>query len=123
MLLEMKCPFEDFPPKPPMYLQSTYIKDKLLVSLILYRYGASKDVLENRVCFNPIQDGGQKSPPTNLFPVNSANIGISPQNFLNFSFNSFATLVQNFKATPSASAKLLRLNQGHPLVVPLVKSL
>ena len=64
-------------------------------------------------------------PPTSFSPVTSTNIGISPQNFLTFSFNSFATLVQNFKAIPRASPKLLNLNQDHPSkkVAFLVKSL
>ena len=41
------------------------------------------------------------------------------------SFNLFATLVQNFKAKPSASPKLFNLYQDHPSkkVVFLVKSL
>ena len=37
--------------------------------------------------------GGQKDPPTSFSPVTSTNVGISPQNFLTFSFNPFATLV------------------------------
>ena len=48
---------------------------------------------ENTV-FNPIQDGGQgggvKKAPHQFFPC---NIGFSPQNFLTFSFNPFATQV------------------------------
>ena len=28
--------------------------------------------------FNPIQDGGQKGPPTSFFPVTSTNIGFGP---------------------------------------------
>ena len=44
--------------------------------------------------FNPIQDGGQKAPPpTHFSPVTSTNVGISPKDFLTFSFNPFATLV------------------------------
>ena len=49
--------------------------------------------------FNPIQDGGgaggggAKRPTTSFSPVTSTNIGLSPQNFLTFSFNPFATLV------------------------------
>ena len=31
-----------------------------------------------------------------------------------FNFYPFATLVKNFKLLPSASPKLLNLNQGHP---------
>ena len=63
---------------------------------------------------NPIQDGGdKKAPPTSFPPVTSTNIRISPQNFLTFSFNLFATLIQNFKFVPSTSPKLLNLNQNH----------
>ena len=46
---------------------------------------------------NPIQDGvgrGAKSPlPTSFSPITSTNVGLSPQNVLTFSFNSFATPV------------------------------
>ena len=47
-----------------------------------------------KMCFfNPIQDGvvGQKAPPPpyQFFPC---NVGFSPQNFLTFTFNPFATL-------------------------------
>ena len=43
---------------------------------------------------NPIQDGGrQKVPLTSTSPLTFINIGISPKNFLTFSFNPFATLV------------------------------
>ena len=49
--------------------------------------------------------GGAKSSPTSFFPVTFTNVGISPQNFLTFSFNPFATLVQNFTFVPSASPK------------------
>ena len=45
---------------------------------------------------------------------NSANVKISLQNFLTFSFNPFASFVQNLKVVPSASSKLLNLNQDHP---------
>ena len=40
-------------------------------------------------CFNPIQDGSEaeKGPSTSFSPVTSASVGISPQNFLTFSFN------------------------------------
>ena len=56
---------------------------------------------------------GQKGSPTSFSPVTSTNVGFGPQNFLTFSFNPFATLVQNFKFVPSASPKLLNLNQAH----------
>ena len=58
--------------------------------------------------------GGQKGPPTSFSPVTSRNVGFGPENFQIFSFNFFATLVQNFKFLPSASPKLLKLNQDHP---------
>ena len=66
-----------------------------------------------------------KSPPTSFFPVTSTNVGIRPQIFLTFSFNTFAILLKNFKFAPSASPKLLNFNQDHPSkkVVFLVKSL
>ena len=51
--------------------------------------------------FNLIQDGGAKKVPhTSFSSVTSANVRISPQNFLSFVFNLFATLVQNFKFVP-----------------------
>ena len=62
---------------------------------------------------NTIQDeggAGKKAPRTSFSPVTSTNVGFGPQNFLTFSFNPFATLVQNFKFVPSASPKLLNLN-------------
>ena len=71
------------------------------------------------------REGGKKPPPTSFSSVTSANVRISSQNFLTFSFNLFATLVQNFKFAPSASLKLLNLNQDHPSkkAIFLVKSL
>ena len=41
-----------------------------------------------------------------------------PQNYLTFSFNSFDTLVSNFKAIPSDNPKLLNLDRA-----PLKKKL
>ena len=38
-------------------------------------------------------EGVKKAPPNRFSSVTSANIGISLQNFLTFSFNPFATLV------------------------------
>ena len=80
--------------------------------------------------FNPIQDGGREGgakrpPPTSFSPVTSANVGFGSQNFLTFSFKPFTTLVQNIKFAPSASRKLLNLNQDHPSkkAIFLVKSL
>ena len=59
---------------------------------------------------------GTKSsaPPTSFSPVTSTNVKIRHQNFVTFSFNPFSTLVQNFKAIPNASHKLLTLAQDHP---------
>ena len=37
--------------------------------------------------------GGQKGPSTSFSPVTSTNVGISPKNFLIFSFYPFAALV------------------------------
>ena len=56
----------------------------------------------------------KKAPTTSFSPITSTNVGISHQNFLAFRLNTFVTLVQNFKAIPSASPKLLNLNQDHP---------
>ena len=78
------------------------------------------------ICLNLYQDGeGPKSPPTSFSPVTSTNVGFGPKNFLTFSFNPYATIVQNFKFIPFASPKLLNLNQDHPSkkAIFLVKSL
>ena len=53
-------------------------------------------LIKRNVCAYPFQDGrrtGPKRPPISFSPVASINVGISPQNFLAFSFNPFATLV------------------------------
>ena len=49
--------------------------------------------------------------PTSFSHVTSRNVVISPQNFLNFGFN--LSMIK-FQAAPSASPKLLNLNQDHP---------
>ena len=69
--------------------------------------------------------GRQKGPPTSFSFVSSTNVGFGPQNFLPFSFNPFCTLMQNLKFVPSASPKLLNLNQDHlsKKAIFLVKSL
>ena len=69
--------------------------------------------------------GGEKVPSASFSPLTSTHVGISPKNLLAFSFNPFATLVQNVKFVPTASPKLLNLNQDHPSKkeVFLVKSL
>ena len=69
--------------------------------------------------------GGQKGRATSFSPVTSTNVGIGPWKFLTFRFDPFATIVQNFKFVPSASPKLLNLNQDHlsKKAIFLVKSL
>ena len=59
--------------------------------------------------------GSKKATPTSFSPVTSINVALSPENFPTFSFNPFATLVQNFMVIPSSSTKSLNLNQDHPL--------
>ena len=59
-------------------------------------------------------EGGKKGLSTRFSPVTSSNVRISLQNFLTFSFNPFDRLVWNIKFLPSASPKLLSLNQDHP---------
>ena len=60
---------------------------------------------------NPIQ----QRLPTSSFLVTPSKVGISPQNFLTFTFDPSAKLLQNLKVRPSTSRKLLNLNQDHPL--------
>ena len=57
--------------------------------------------------------GVQKGPTTTFSHITSTNIRISSENFLTFSFSHFSTLVLNFNPIPSASPKLLNLNQKH----------
>ena len=85
---------------------------RLLMSLHLLTNFEIQKYDQNEPKFNPIQDGGrQKGPPTSFSLVTSTNVGFAPRNFLAFSFNPFTTLVQNVKFLPSASPKLLNLNQ------------
>ena len=80
---------------------------------------------------NPIQDeavwegGGKKALPTSFLSVTSTDVEFGRQNFLNFSFNPFAWLVQNSKFVLSANPKLLSLNQDWPSkkAIFLIKSL
>ena len=51
------------------------------------------------------------SPPPNFSPVTSTNVAISPQNFLTFRFCHTGVTC---RFAPSASPKLLNLNQEHP---------
>ena len=60
-------------------------------------------------------EGGKNRPPITGFPlVTSTKVRISPQKFLTFSFKPFDRLLYSFKCIPSASPKLLNLNQDHP---------
>ena len=67
----------------------------------------------------------QAPPRISFFPVISKNVGITLQNFLTFTFNSFVTLVQNLNTMPTAGSKLLNLNQDRASkkLFLLVKSL
>ena len=69
--------------------------------------------------------GEPKRPPTSFSPTTFTNVEISLKNFLTSSFIFFATLVKTFKFLPSASPKLLNLDEDHSLKknVFLVKSL
>ena len=51
------------------------------------------------------EEGGVKRPPTSYLPVTFTKVEIFPKNFLIFSFNTFLTLVLNFKAIPIAIIK------------------
>ena len=48
---------------------------------------------KTKIYVNPIHDGEANPHPISYSPVTSTNVGISPQNFLTFSFNLFSTLV------------------------------
>ena len=92
----------------------------------LQLHGMIKKVIENSwikiVNLTLIRMGWPKRHPgTSFSSVTSRNVGISLQNFLTFSFNPLAILV----FVPSASPKLVSLNQDHPSkkAVSLVKSL
>ena len=64
-------------------------------NVCLQTYGNNKILFRIQET-KPIQDGGggaAKWSPTSFSPVTSTNVGTSPQNFLTFSFNPFATLV------------------------------
>ena len=54
-------------------------------------------------------EGTKKALPTSFSPVTFTNVGISPQNFLTFSFNPFATLVENLKKSGCSGQILIKL--------------
>ena len=53
------------------------------------------------------REGANKTPTISFSLVASTNVGISPPKFLTFSINALA-------AIPSASSKLLNLNEEYP---------
>ena len=64
----------------------------------------------------PIQDGGQKKrPPTCFSSVTSTNVGISPQNFLDFSFNSFCHTGVKFQVCTQYQSQIIEL-EPRPLL-------
>ena len=77
----------------------------------MIKYNLNERTME---LINPVQNKGSNPSLYQLSPCNSPKVGISPQNFLTFSFNPFLTLLSNFKAILSNSPKLLNLNQDHP---------
>ena len=100
-------------------IRALQMHDNLELSLTLFRTGRGA------------QGGGWGAktppppPPTSFSAVTSTNVGFGPKTFLNFSCNTFSTLVRNFKFLLSASPKLLNLDQDHPSkkAIFLVKSL
>ena len=59
----------------------------------LKAFKTQKELHHCLTTLNPIQDGGEQKGPF-FFPVTFTNVGISPLNFLTFSFNPFVTLVR-----------------------------
>ena len=53
-------------------------------------------------------------PLTSFTLITSTNVGISPKNFLTYSFNSFPAEVKNLKVIPISSPELLNLDQDYP---------
>ena len=70
---------------------TSFVANELKIALINKNKSCYFTILKVEIYINPIQDGGgePKMPPTSFSPVTSANVGISPQNFLTFSFNPF----------------------------------
>ena len=62
-----------------------------VVSYRKYKDFNNETLLDSLTLFR-IRGRGAKRPPTNFSPATSTNAGISPQNFLTFSFNPFGTL-------------------------------
>ena len=61
---------------------------------VTYAFQRESSTLKSCLNVNPFRIGGViKTLPTSFPPVTSTNVGFSPQNFLTFSFNPFATLV------------------------------
>ena len=111
------------------YKKGRYLGKEICSGIITLKHKFEEQIEKDEIdksyeSINPIHDW-QKGLPTSFSSANSTNRGIKPQNFLTFSFNPFTTLVYNCKLIPTASPKLLNLNQDHPSkkVGFLVKSL
>ena len=74
---------------------------------------SAKFLTDKKMSNEQFHGGCPEGPTTTLSHITSTNIGISSENFLTFSFSHFSTLVLNFNPIPSASPKLLNLNQKH----------
>ena len=110
------------------FIKSFFSKCEQVCSLQqIWSHLLNKSLMKNFILccaksFYPIQDvGRQKVCSTILSPETSKNVGIGLQNFLNFSFNQFATMLKHFKATISVTPKLLNF-QASKKSVFLVKS-
>ena len=83
-------------------LERASYKERSLVNVRLQNLS-----MENFGHLTLFRTGGGGPPPkrlpTSFSSVTSASVRTSPQTFLAFSFNFFATLVYNFKAIPSHS--------------------
>ena len=58
--------------------------------------------------------GEKKAPPNSFFPLTSANVGKSHQNFPTFSFNAFLHLCKTSRSYLVHLLKLLNFNQDYP---------
>ena len=82
-------------------LERASYKERSLVNVRLQNL--SMENFGHLTLFRTGGGGGAKRLPTSFSSVTSASVRTSPQTFLAFSFNFFATLVYNFKAIPSHS--------------------
>ena len=70
------------------YQNQILSSEKLQALLLTLKEQKTED--DSWFYFRKVQE---KRPPTNFSPVTSTNVRISPENFLTFSFNPFATLM------------------------------